>query len=179
MAAAGQRFTEDEIKQGLLAVIAMNGNVLAATRALEEADPPMFVNNTTLRAWVNKDHMIEYQRLRDEYEAQMEQHLADSFRGVAAQSVEVQSLALGAAKERLGKGVDSEPAKTAMLAARAGGTAVEKLMTLTNRPERITEQRDVSDVLRSLVGKGVLKMIPQAVPDPPESSVDGSVEDAA
>lgn len=56
--------------------------------------------------------------------------------------------------------VGSEAARTAAFAARTGQSAVDKLMTLTNRPQRIVEQRDVNEVLRSLAAKKVVFMLP-------------------
>lgn len=175
MSGPGEKFTEDETKQILLAVIAAGGNCAAGVRALGDHENPLFPNVSTVRVWVNKTHKMEYQRLRDEYGQELEQTIADSMRFVAGAAAEVQLLALAAAKKRLEENNDAEPAKTASFAARAGGTAVEKLMTLTNRPERITEQRDINQTLRSLVGRGVLKMIPGGEPE----TVDGTVEDDA
>lgn len=158
------KFTEDEVKQALMAVIACHGNVTLASKSLEDCDHPLFVSSLSLRQWISGKHRQLYERLREEHGADLEQKLAREMRDVAAAATEVQLLALTKAKMRLEMGKDPDPAKTASFASRAGASAVDKLMTLTNRPEKIVEQRDVNEVLRSLAARKIIKMIPQEVP---------------
>lgn len=156
----GPEYTEDEVHRSLLAVIACAGNIAAAKRELEDQNVP--VTESTLRRWVNHDHSAEYHRLRDEHAPDLEARLAHEFRDVASRAVEVQKLALAKALTRLENNQDDDPAKTAQFAARTGQSAVDKLMTLTNRPDKIIgDQRGIDELLRSLAARKIIHMIPE------------------
>jgi hypothetical protein len=172
MAAARRHdYTAEEITTGLLAVIAWAGNHAAAERDLAERG--VHVDAHTLMGWTRTTHFAEFQRLRDEHAPQIEAQLAHQFRDVAAKAVAVQMKALERAEERLDKNLDDEPARTASFAARAGQTAVDKLMTLTNRPQQITEKRDINEVLRSLAAQKIIVALPNGSDDqaqPPQGA---------
>jgi hypothetical protein len=175
MGRPGRQYTAKEVTTVLMAVVAWGGNVAAAVRDVG-ADHDITISEETVGKWIKDTHIVEYSRLRDEHGPELEAQLAHAFRGVAQRAVQVQVLALEKAQERLENNQDADPAKTAAFAARAGGTAVEKLMNLTNRPERITESRDIVEVLRSLSARNVLKVLPPvdaettAVEEPPEAA---------
>lgn len=158
---ARREYTAEDITSGLMAVIAWAGNHAAAARDLAERG--VTVPPQTLMDWTKTTHFVEFQRLRDEYAPQIEAQLAHQFRDVAAKSVTVQMKALEAAEKRLDAGLDEEPARTASFAARTGQTAVDKLMTLTNRPQRIVETRDIDEVLRSLAAQKIIVALPNGL----------------
>ncbi len=150
--------TQEDITRALMAVLACAGNYAAAVRELKNHG--IGVAQTTLKTWATETHLAEFERLRDEYAPQMEAQIAHEFRNVAALAVEVQMLALTKAKKRLVSGEDTDPGRTASFAARSGQVAVDKLMSLTNRPQKIVEQRTLEEVLRSLQAKKVLVALP-------------------
>jgi len=153
-----REYTQEQITTGLLAVVAWAGNHSAASRDLKARG--LNISPPTLRRWTHEQCFAEFARLRDEHAPEIEAQLAHQFRDVAALSVRVQILALEKAEARLKAGDDIEPARTASFAARTGQTAIDKLMTLTNRPQRIVETRDVNEVLRSLSARKIIVALP-------------------
>lgn len=157
-------WTREQVTMGLMAVVAWAENYAAAHRDLKERG--LSVSYSTLRNWVTDIHREEYEELREKYADEKEKQMAHQFRDVAARAVHLQNLALDKAEKRLIDGDDHEPAKTAMLASNVSHRAVDRLMALTNRPTKITESRDIGEVIRSLAGLGVLVPLPAGTTAP-------------
>ena len=159
---------EARVTEALIAVIAWAGNIAAAHRALkaEGKNPPSY---TTLTAWVRETHVDRYNELREKYAERLEQQLIHEYRDVARFSVEVQRLGLEKAQQRLLSGDDTDPSRTAANAARVAQSMTDKMLSLSGRPTSIREDRNLEEILRSLVAKGVVHLPEEAVvEEPPE-----------
>src|SRR6185312_12479146 len=163
-------YSQDDIDWCLQALVAWSGNAYAAHKWLEEnAEGRRVPNINTLRSWGRTKHWERYEQIREQWGGLRERSIANDMRDVAAAAVDAQMLAVERAKERLEADRDSEPARTAAALAKVGQVSVDKLLSLTGRPTTITENRNVNEILRSLVAKGVL-----ALPDEP-AQIEGSV----
>ncbi|NBV77933.1 hypothetical protein EBR66_07240 [bacterium] len=77
----------------------------------------------------------------------------------------VQRKAVEEAEKRLDRGADTDPARTAAALSKVSQVSTDKLMSLTGRPQVITEERGMSEILRSLAAKvpGLVIMEGEAV----------------
>src|SRR5581483_2942115 len=166
-------FTQEEVDRGLTALIAWAGNAKAALRHLEatSTEDQRIPSYHTLCEWARTKHWERYEQLRETWAGKVEQTVANDMRDAAREAVEVQRLAVEKARERLEAGRDDDPARSAASLARVAQSNTDKLLSLTGRPTQITENRNVNEILRSLVAKGVL-----ALPEEP-AQIEASVED--
>ena len=146
-----QRYTKADISKGLLSLVAWAGSATDARKSLlsEGLDIP----TSTLRSWAKETHRDEYERLRGEYGAQMEDLLVKNYRDMAVRASSVQMKAIEEAEKRLDRGADQDPARTAASLAKVSQVSTDKLMSLTGRPTVITETRGMAEILRSLAVK--------------------------
>ena len=159
----GRPYTEAEILEVLTCVVAWSGNVEQAVAQLKrESRLPAVPAYTTVCQWTRQDHVELYNNLREQYAAQIDRDLADRYRGVAAQAVEVTELAVKAARDRLEAGQEKDPARAAANLAMAANKTLHDYSVLEGRPTQIQEARGLSDVMRTLVDLGVL--VPHAAP---------------
>ena len=109
--------------------------------------------------WSRTTHWERYcEQLRETWQGKVEQTLANDMRDAARESLDVQRLAVQRARERLDSGRDDDPAKSAASLARVAQSNTDKLLSLTGRPTQIVENRNINEILRSLVAKGVLNV---------------------
>ena len=155
-------YTEAEITEGLMAVIAWAGNASAAARSLK-AQGKMEVSSTTLLEWMRERHAAKYEELREKYADQLEAQLIHEYRDVARLAVEVQRTGLEKAKSRLEDGKDQDPARTAANAATVADKMTRNMLSLSGRPTSIREDRNLNEVLRSLAAKGIIDLPPDSV----------------
>lgn len=160
-------YTPAQVTEALIALVAWAGNYTATVHALK-SEGKMSISSSLLSEWARFTHAPEYAELREKYAEQMEAQLIAEYRDVARQSVEVQRAALDKALDRVRAGDDNDPAKTAAHAARVAQTMTDKMLSLSGRPTSIREDRNVEQILRSLVARGVL-----TAPD----AVDGDVDE--
>lgn len=149
--------TEEDITTGLMALIAWAGNAVAAANALK-AEDKLHIAPATLRNWARERYAARYDELREKYAEQLEGQLAHDMREIAGQAIQVERLALEKAEAKLKRNGDDDPARTASHAARVAQSSVDKLLSLTGRPTSIREDRNMNEILRSLVAKGVLQL---------------------
>jgi hypothetical protein len=149
-------WTQAQITEGLMAIIAWAGNASAASRYLA-SDRKLQIKPATLSGW-KMTHAIEYNELRDKYSAQLEEQLVHEYREVARYAVEVSKLALEKTQQALLSGDERDPARAAANIARVGQSATDKMLSLTGRPAQITESRGIEEILRSLAARGVLQI---------------------
>jgi hypothetical protein len=152
-------WTQAQITEGLLAMVAWAGNASAASRYLA-SERKLQIKPATLSGW-KQVHAIQYNELRDKYATQMEEQLAHEYREVARFAVEVERLALEKAQQALYAGDERDPARAAANISRVAQSSTDKLLALTGRPTQITESRGIEEILRSLAARGVLQ-IPEA-----------------
>ena len=169
----GAVYTQEEIDDALTALIAYAGNASGACRYLE-SEGKRSPGATHLKAWAQTTHWERYEELRDKFAEKHENTLANNYRDAARFATEVTMLAVEKAKERLEKGKDEDPARSAAALAKVGQGSTDKLLSLTGRPTQITETRDIGPLLRSLAAKGVITL-PEEPAEIPEAT---SEEDA-
>lgn len=150
-------YTQAQVTEGLVALVAWAGNYTATSHALK-AEGRLSVSGAVLSEWARYTHAPEYAELRDKYADQMEAQLIAEYRDVARQAVEVERAALDKALILVQNGTDRDPARTASHAARVAQTMTDKMLSLSGRPTSIREDRNVEQILRSLVGRGVLAL---------------------
>jgi methionine synthase II (cobalamin-independent) len=165
-------FTQEEIDKCFTAMIAHAGSPTGAIRYLQHEEPEARVPSPgTLMNWARGLHWERYEHLRETWAAKVEQTIANDMRDAAREAIEVQRLAVQRARERLEGGRDDDPAKSAASLARVAQSNTDKLMTLTNRPTQIVENRSVDELLRSLVASGALHLADE--PEQLEAPADG------
>lgn len=166
-------FSQEEIDQALTAMVAYAGKAHTAVKYLAtNGNPDLRVpTGVTLLDWSRTTHWERYEQIRETWAAKVELTVANDMRDAAREAIEVQRIAVEKTRERLEAGRDDDPARSAANLARVASTNTDKLLSLTGRPSQITESRNVNEILRSLVAKGVLSL-----PDAPEQ-IEASVED--
>lgn len=165
-------YSQEEIDTCLQALVAWSGNTSAAVRYLESIaeDGQRVPTPITLLNWSRTKHWERYEQIREQWGGLREKSISNDMRDAAQEAVDAQRLAVEKAKERLEANRDDDPARSAANLARVAQSNVDKLLSLTGRPSQITESRNVNEILRSLVAKGVLSL-----PEAPDE-VDGTVE---
>lgn len=166
----GRTFTEQEITTALMAVVAWAGNCTAAARSLE-AKGELHISPVTLNSWTKEVHADRYQEMREKYAHQLEQQAVADMRDVVKLSLDAQRLALEKTMERLESGKDQDPSRTAANTATVADKMTAKMLAMTGRPTQIREDRNMQEVMRSLVAMGVLSL-----PAAPEAT-DGTAKD--
>src|SRR6185437_8827166 len=92
-------FTEAEITQSLMAVIAWAGQCTPAARSLEEKG--ISVTAQTLKNWITERYVDRYEEMREKYQDQLEKTAANNMRDLVALAQDGTRLALEKAKEKL------------------------------------------------------------------------------
>jgi hypothetical protein len=149
--APAKRYTQEEITKGLMAMVGWAGRAVDARRALEVEG--LDIPTSTLRTWVESTHREQYEELRSKYSDKMEAILINNYRELAVRTSMVQRKAIEEAEKRLDRGADTDPARTAAALSKVSQVSTDKLMSLTGRPTVITEERGMSEILRSLAAK--------------------------
>jgi hypothetical protein len=169
----GIKYTDAEVDQILTAVIRHDGQIETAVRELE-ADG-IGVHANTIKRWLEYKHLDRYNDLRQKYADDVEADLIHQYRKVSRQAVDVQSLALEKAIERLETGKDKDPSRTAVNAATVADKMTTKMLSLSGRPTQIHETRNPLEIMRSLAALGVVKIdIPDAEVVEPDQLEEGT-----
>jgi hypothetical protein len=168
------RFTQKQIETALMALIAVTGNAEVAARNIA-SEEDFTVRAETLRKWKLK-YSIRYDELREQYAAQMEASLAHEFRDRAMEATQAVRLAMEKSTERLESGEDHDPARSAANLSKVAQSSVDKLMTLTQRPQTITENRNIGEIVRSLAAIGVIHIPEATTVEELDESVSGDGE---
>lgn len=163
-------YTQEEIDDALTALIAYAGNANGAIRYLESVGKRAPISQTLL-AWSRTKHWERYEELREKVAARNESTLANNYLDAARFATETAMLAVQKARDRLEKNQDDDPARTAANLARVAQASTDKRLALQGRPTQITENRNVTEMVRSLVARGVL-----ALPEETETTEAEAVE---
>ena len=155
-------YPQDVVDKCLITLVSCNGNKQATLRLLKEDG--ITITDKTLTDWVRRKHADRYQEIREGRAAAQERLLARNMLDVAGHALEAEDLAITKAQERLEANEETDPARAALNLARTKQIAIDKMLTLTGRPQQITESRDVTEVARALVALGVLKPPDQPIP---------------
>lgn len=171
-------FSQEDIDWCLQALVAWAGNANAAVKWLEaHAEGRRVPAALTLTSWSRTKHWERYEQIREQFGGLREKTISNDMRDAAQEAVETQRLAVEKARERLEAGRDDDPARSAASLAKVAQSNIDKLLSLTGRPTQITESRNVNEILRSLVAKGVLSLPDEVVTDAQVELDSGSVED--
>lgn len=148
-------YTQEEIDEVLATLIGFAGNASAAHRHLQ-AEGKRTPTPPTIREWAQTAYWERYEELREKYAQKVEGRLVNDMLDVSRQLVEATQLAAERAVERLKANKDDDPGRTASNLSMAGSRMMDKRLSHLGRPTRITENRDATEILRSLVATGVL-----------------------
>lgn len=153
-----KKYDEAEITRALNALIAFGGSPAAASRALDEAFG-LKVTTDLLRTWRDSTHAEQYAELQATHGHAIEEAVVRDTRDLARAAANVERMAIEKAME----GVESGQVRTVELAqialnmSKVKQSNIDKLMTLTGRPQNITEHRSAAEIIRALEAKGVIE----------------------
>lgn len=150
-------YTEQEIERGLYALIAFGGAPAPAARALRDAFG-LVIPSTTLKSWRDSTHAQRYCDLQDQHGKDIEDAMVRDARDIARASSAALREAIELTWDKLQNAHTiraSEAAQIAASMAKVQATNIDKLLTLTGRPQAITENRSAADIIRALEAKGV------------------------
>jgi hypothetical protein len=164
---APRDYSEDERRNGLMALVACAGSAINAHRMLKEQN--VEIPQSTLQAW-KKSRSDEYDALREEWAPKLEAEMVRQYRETIIYAAEVERKAIEAAEKRLDEGKDINPAQTAANMSKVKSSSTDKLQLLLGRPQHITEHRTVEELTRSLVALNVIEL----VSDDPKELAPGS-----
>lgn len=145
-------FSQEEIEDGLTALIAYDGSAYPAVRYLKQQgkrapSPP------TLKQWSQTTHRQRYEELREQFAAQREAQVANDWLDVSSAALQHVQTALEKEAKRLETGKEEDPARAAANMAKIAALGVEKRLTLQGRPTSIKETRTPEQVMAGLVAK--------------------------
>ena len=160
MRASSEPYTEEQINAVLIALVGHNGNLRATRRYLAQTGQRA-PSELVMKRWITISHIERYETLREEWSRNVERNIANDMRDAAAAAVKAEQLAVEHAVKRLEAGTDEDPARSALNLARAAQSSTDKMLALTGRPQYISETRNVTEILRSLVAQGVLLPPPE------------------
>jgi hypothetical protein len=151
-----RRYTAEEIETALQMTARVAGNTRHARELLKECDPPLEVPQTTLSTWARKRHLLRYEQIRHELQADTQGRVAIMTEDVVVRKLELE-------KELLAKiDVDAIPASERTKALRdlstATGISTSTVMVTRESPlpaRQVT--RSVTEIWNALEA---LKVIP-------------------
>lgn len=144
--------SEEEITTCLMALVAWAGQTTPAARYLK-AEKGISVKPTTLKEWMTARYADRFEKMRTEYGRQLEEKLSNDMREVAAFATEGAREAVEAARKRIRAGDEPDPARAAANLATVATKQTDKLLSLTGRPQVITESRNATEMLRGLIAE--------------------------
>jgi hypothetical protein len=151
-----RQYTEAEITDALLALVAWGGSPTKAARSLAEKGVEIPV--TTLRDWKEFTHAERYSELQERHAEQLEKILVANYRERAYHALDGVELAIEKAIERLENGKDDDPARTAANLSTVADKNTRNMLLVDGRPTSIKkDDRDVMETVRSLIAMGVIE----------------------
>lgn len=155
-----RQFSHEEKRQMLALMVACGGSATRASEMLREQG--VDVGPATLRSW--KRYMRDdYERIHADLAPKLEKQIETALRETAMRAAEVERKAIDQAEQKLERGTDYDPAKTAVNMAKIKASALDRLLTITGRPAAIIEHRTPEQLVRSLVAQRVLEIVPEDV----------------
>lgn len=109
-----------------------------------------------------EEHTEDYKRIQDRAKHELEEDAIRTMRERLAQAGEAERLAIEKTIAGLTNGHSIRPTEAAQAAlsmSRVKATNIDKLLTLTGRPNAIIEDRTAQEAVRSLVHKRVLRVV--------------------
>lgn len=149
-------YSDEVVKAGLLAIIATLSYEDAA-KALETQG--MKVDAKTLSRWAREDHVVEYEKLREQWAPKIEAQLANNFLDNARAASEAEREAIDRSMIMLKLGKAQDPSRMARDLSQVKSQSVDKRLALQGRPTQITERRDIRQIVNKLQQMGAVKVI--------------------
>lgn len=160
------RWSAEEVSAALYALAMCSGHYKRASKLLAEQD--IHVRDHTLRYWATESRVAQYQKIREEVAPKLQAQLADMHGALAKSAGEIEARAVERLREKLeANEIDGKDLSAVMQrAAIATGIHGEKQLLYEGQPTQII-QRNASDILRSLKGKGLeIEVTAEEVPTP-------------
>lgn len=156
-------YTEHQVERGLYALIAFGGMPAPAHRALKDAFD-LDIPTATLKTWRDSTHQERYTNLQIKHGQDIEEAMVRDTRDLARaagalvrESIELTYNKIAEAPHLIRA---TEAAQIAASMAKVQQTNIDKMLTLTGRPDQITETRSAADIIRALQAKGVVQLDP-------------------
>lgn len=150
------KYTQEAINKALFTLVACGGSARMAGKVL--ADEGFPIPWKTLQDWKTR-HSTVYNELRDKHGEELEAAAIREMRETILAAGEAERLAIEKAYRRLAADDDHDPAKSAQYLSKVKENNVNKMLALSGRPEKVTEQRNVNQILRSLNQLGI-RLVP-------------------
>ena len=147
-----EAFPDELVTAGLAAVLCTTTYAGASDLLAEQGHQ---ISGRTLERWCKDTHVVRFEKLREEWAPRIEASLANDLLGNARLAAETERLAIEAAREELIDGTAKEPSKIARDLSQVKAQSVDKRLALQGRPTDIKENRDISEIVRALVGMNV------------------------
>lgn len=156
--ASRKDYSDHDVERGLYALIAFGGSPAPASRALKDAFG-LDVNPATLRTWRDATHQQRYTDLQIKHAQDIEDAMVRDTRDLARAAGVIVREAIELTHDKIEKFGHmiraNEAAQIAASMAKVQQTQIDKMLTLTGRPDQITETRSAADIIRALAAKGV------------------------
>lgn len=156
-------YTEHDIERGLYALIAFGGSPAPAARAVKDAFD-LDIPKETLRSWRDGTHSQRYADLQIKHAADIEEAMVRDTRDLARAAGALMRETIELTWDKVQNNAHTiranEAAQIAASMAKIQQTNIDKMLTLTGRPDQITESRTAADIVRALAAKGVLELEP-------------------
>lgn len=104
-------------------------------------------------------HVEELQQLREKIAPKIEQAVATNMLSNVWEATEVENMAIERTREMLEEGRIADPSKVARDIADVKAKNVDKRLALEGRPQKVTEHRNLDEIVRALEGKGVAQRV--------------------
>lgn len=157
--------SEETITAGLMAVIA-HPTYSEAERALKEQG--YSVPAATLSKWAREDHVVRFEKLREQWAPQIEAQLANNFLDNARLAAEAEREAIERSRQMLQNGRAQDPSRMARDLSQVKSQSVDKRLALQGRPTQITEKRNVNQIIGRLLQMKAVKMIESTAEEIPD-----------
>lgn len=145
-------YSVKDIERALRAMIACGGSATEAKRILGDGAPTV----ATLERWRDVAHSDRYAEIANSEGRSLEEAMVRDFRELANRAAAVQRKAIDRTDELVERMSGPEAAKAALDMAKVAGTNLDKVLVLTGRPDSITEDRTVAEIVRGLEARKLL-----------------------
>lgn len=152
-----RKYSAGQVDTILLTVAVHGGN--AARAAVQLKDDGIHISGRHV-ARIKAAHATRYQELVKEHQQLLDDTLKHRARDIALRASESSIKAIEATDQQLDAGEHKDPSTAARNLATTFGIYLDKYRVLDDKPNHITEHRDIADILRALQDK-----VPGAVID--------------
>jgi hypothetical protein len=142
-----RRYSAEQIDRALLE-LAVCGTSTEARRRL--AAQGLQVSDRTLREWKQVRYPERYVEIAQQHARQVEEVIVQQARDTALAAAEVERHALAGELKAIKAGKVRDHSASARNASTVKGINVDKLLTLSGRPNTIVENRNADDLIRKL-----------------------------